>query len=670
MRARFLLLLLLFCVLVVVASPLMAKQAAPLAGFTVSLSNNLGSPQPLGTSVQFTANVSGDPDPNPVYEYQFTAQPVGFPTQVRRGYGHTKNITLTPTAFETTFTVGVNVKNVHAGTSGSTSKNFQFTSRLVSGHAAVNTTNHPLVAFFSAQACQIPNSMRVRFTPAGNVPPGGISTAQTTNTIPCRVDTQSSSPDQTSMNFEIAGMYPMTAYNMHWEVVNPSGTTINTGTDYGFTTGAIPATVHFPAFTATGTSGDVGEPIVLHNVVTIPVNGTIYTSAATDLAGNVLWYAANAPTRTEVGGNYWAFVGGTDPYIAGIAEYDLAGNVVVQTTVGAVDEQLVAAGKRPVTSFHHEVRRITTPNGAAPAGNVLTIGAPEYICTNCQGGTPQVPVDVIGDMIIVLDSNMNLTWSWDAFDYLDINNTAILNEQCFQPGGAGCEPFNPNFNVANDWLHTNSAQYTAYDGNIIFSERHQDAVMKINYDNGSGDGHVIWELGNPKPTSTTSIIGGTGGTPLPQFALFTNGTSGPDLGYPWFSHQHDTEVELKGHVFPGGTRVMTIFDDGNTRQAFFNANADSRCQIYAINESTRVANLNTNGDMGSYSFAVGSAQLLKNGSIHCDSGFIGGFAHAMTDPLTESVELDQAGNFVYKLDAGQDSYRTFRMADLYTAITP
>src|SRR5271169_3260896 len=215
---------LLFCLVVAAAIPLMAREKTP-SGFTVTLNPSASSPQPLGASVQWTATVSGDPDPSPVYEYQFTGQPVGFPTQVRRGYGHSKSWTLTPTAYETTFTVGVSVKNVHAGTSGSQTANFQFTSRLVSGHAAVNPTNHPLVALFSGPSCQVPNLMRVRFTPTGSVPPGGISTAQTTNLVPCRFNTTINTPDSTSMNFEIGGMYPNTTYKMHWEVVNPSGTT-------------------------------------------------------------------------------------------------------------------------------------------------------------------------------------------------------------------------------------------------------------------------------------------------------------------------------------------------------------------------------------------------------------------------------------------------------------
>jgi len=38
-------------------------------------------------------------------------------------------------------------------------------------------------------------------------------------------------------------------------------------------------------------------------------------------------------------------------------------------------------------------------------------------------------------------------------------------------------------------------------------------------------------------------ISGTGGVPLPQFRLFTIGNGGGhDIQYPWFSHQHDTEI--------------------------------------------------------------------------------------------------------------------------------
>ena len=306
---------------------------------------------------------------------------------------------------------------------------------------------------------------------------------------------------------------------------------------------------------------------------------------------------------------------------------------------------------------------MSRPAGIAPNGFILTLGSTEQASTTAQGGTPTTPVDILGDMILVLDQNLNVAWTWDAFNFLDINQAAILGEQCTQPAGAGCPPFSAAFSTGNDWLHSNSAQYTAYDGNIVFSMRHQDAIMKVNYGNGAGDGHVIWKMGN-------GPIGGPGAAALPTIALFTNNThGGADLGYPSFTHQHDAEFELQGTVI-GGSRILTIWDNGNTRQAVFNPNANSRCQLWAVNEAGLAANLNTNGDMGTYSFAIGSAQLLKNGGLSCDSGFIGGFPHATTDPQTQTVEFDQNGNALHTAIAAQDSYRTFRMQDMYTAITP
>jgi hypothetical protein len=194
-----------------------------------------------------------------------------------------------------------------------------------------------------------------------------------------------------------------------------------------------------------------------------------------------------------------------------------------------------------------------------------------------QGGSVGSPVDVIGDMVVILDPNFNVVWTWNAFDFLDINQPAILAEQCTQ-GAAGCPPFNTSFTVANDWLHSNSAQYTAYDGNIIVSMRHQDVVFKIAFADGTGDGHIIWKLGH-------GAIQGRNAAALPTIGLATNNTiGGHDLGFPWFSHQHDVEVELGGAVI-GGARILTLFDNGNVRQATFDANARSRCQLLAVVES-------------------------------------------------------------------------------------
>jgi arylsulfate sulfotransferase len=335
---------------------------------------------------------------------------------------------------------------------------------------------------------------------------------------------------------------------------------------------------------------------------------------------------------------------------------DLAGNTVIETTQGAVNEQLQAMGKPRIRAFHHDVRRIYTGTGAAPEGYIVALVGNERISTSAQGGTPQNPVLILGDAILVLNSNLEVVWFWDPFEHLDMNVSAIFNDKCSNPGGPGCVGFNPAFTQGNDWLHSNSVKYSPYDGNIIFSARHQDSVIKVNFANGQGDGRVLWKLGN-------GPIRGVGGAPLPTFRVVTNNTIGPhDIAYPWFSHQHDAEIQFGGAKI-GSSRILSIFDNGNTRRARFNPAANSRCQIFAINEDTLVANLNRNADLGVYAFAVGSAQILGNNNTVCHSGFVEGAPVQTTESGTDA-------NPVHTLISSAGAYRAWRLQDLYTPPNP
>ena len=80
-------------------------------------------------------------------------------------------------------------------------------------------------------------------------------------------------------------------------------------------------------------------------------------------------------------------------------------------------------------------------------------------------------------MVIVLDQNFQVAWVWDPFAWLDTNRLPTLGE------GPG------------DWMHANSIAWSPADGNLVVSMRSQDWVIKIDYANGTGDGHVVWRLG-------------------------------------------------------------------------------------------------------------------------------------------------------------------------------
>ncbi len=192
--------------------------------------------------------------------------------------------------------------------------------------------------------------------------------------------------------------------------------------------------------------------------------------------------------------------------------------------------------------------------------------------------------------------------------------------------------------IANDWLHGNSLD-RATDGSIIFSIRHQDWVVKIDYNNGAGNGNVLWKLG----------LDGD----------FTINSTDP---WPWFSHQHDVGFEF------GGTSILSLHDNGNTRVApppVGVGSGDSRGYVISVNQTNMTATPLLLADMGVYSFAVGSAQRLSNGDYHFDEGYL-------NNPLpynqsTEVYPTSTQGTFGFKFQLnGNYAYRSFRMTDFYT----
>jgi arylsulfate sulfotransferase len=232
---------------------------------------------------------------------------------------------------------------------------------------------------------------------------------------------------------------------------------------------------------------------------------------------------------------------------------------------------------------------------------------------------------VLGEMIIVLGPDLDVVWTWDAFDHLDASRRAVLGETCTSQS---CAPIYlaPR---ANDWLHANSVDI-APDGNLLLSSRHLDWLIKIDYRNGEGSGDVIWRLGK-------------GGD-------FRLDSTDP---YPWFSHQHDAG-------FIGGSNtLLAVFDNGNTRRAA-DPKALSRGQVIELDEENRVARLVVNADLGVYSSALGAAQQLPNGNYHFGCGFL-------ADQTSEAMEVDAAGNIVWALHSSAPEYRSYRMRDLYSA---
>ena len=483
----------------------------------------------------------------------------------------------------------------------------------------VNPTTHPLVALFSGPPCAAGHQILVRFHPATS------STSMTTNLVPC-------SPQ--SANFYVAGMYPSTEYMMHWEEYNGTSL-VNTGADLSFTTGPLPSSLpntHYQV-NVPATADDAAYPVLLHQLA---------FPTATDLAGNIIWYFPNntgltptqlAMARMEPGGLFWSY-----PSDTLFQQYDLAGNKVLETNLEILNEQLAAKGYPKMQFFNaHEGRHL-------PDGNIVLLGSRDIVSTSAQGGTPTKPVRIEGDMVLVVDHNLQLVWAWDSFAHQDINRGATLNDK----SGPG----------VNDWLHTNAAQGTA-DGNIIISQRSQDWVIKINYDNGKGDGSVIWHLG---AGGDFTIVN----PPTNQTCNATTIPGNPNI-IPWFTHQHDVHYDFLDDASGSGFMIMTVFDDGDTREAQCPGTQNSRGVVLLVNEATRQVYIETLADLGTYSVYLGSAQLLTppSGNVYSsfDSGTYGA-GNALGN--TQVSEVNLPGQIVYQMQTNQSTYRAYRMPNLDT----
>ncbi|MGD2179435.1 MAG: aryl-sulfate sulfotransferase, partial [Anaerolineae bacterium] len=121
-----------------------------------------------------------------------------------------------------------------------------------------------------------------------------------------------------------------------------------------------------------------------------------------------------------------------------------------------------------------------------------------------------------------------------------------------------------------------------------------------------------------------------------------------------FTHQHDPNYV--------GPDQITIYDNGDLRCAnTIEQECHSRGQVYTINEAEMMATLELSMDLGNYSPALGSAQPLRNGSFHFESGLQGPPFFGTAD------EVLPDGTKIYALGVGMPVYRSFRMSDLYTA---
>ncbi len=560
-----------------------------------------------------------------------------------------------PTGPEGGYQVQVVAKDFVTGETASKTASFVLTPLVTAGAPVVKATANPLVALFSAPACTTGSSMRVSFRQQT-----ANSVATTTGWSACH--------GAATMTFEVAGMYPASTYVMHAQT-RTNGVVTN-GANVNFTTGSLPGNIAFPTFNVVipvGPQTDTAEPVILWGLSELGMESQ-WRDVATDLAGKIIWYY-NVPlqypdllTRPLTGGGMLTLQNGAawDPSTQNgqlVRQIDLAGNVTRETNTGILQQQLLALGAAdagpcsaisrpaPVGSacmggFHHEA--IAMPDG----GIAIMADIEKIFPAGTQGDTSGLPVDIIGDMIVVLNSGWQVTWYFDAFEHaggapqLDISRPAVLGEVC-TAGEAGCPPVlllgTGIAPLAKDWLHANSIYYWQQSGDFIWSSKDQDWVMKVAYGNGTGSGNILWRMG-----------------PGGDFN-FNNLALDP---WPWFSHQHDVSLIANNST-------VLLFDNGDTRVSpppvglGFNcgpSDCDSRGMVLQFSETGMTVTPVLSTDLGVYSAADGSAQTLSNGNYFFQAPLV------VTVKGIEGYAIETGGVEVQ----GPGGYRGWRMPSLYS----
>jgi arylsulfate sulfotransferase len=488
----------------------------------------------------------------------------------------------------------------------------------------VRGTNNPQVALYTL-TLPFPGRAEIRF---GTTKEYGTHTWY-----------QSTDSNNGQISIFVAGMKAETLYHMSASVQFANGEPW-ADVDHTFQTGAIPAGMVLSVTTHTE-PGMTPQPGV---EFTNPLKGL----AVFDLQGNEIWTYSTPEFGLDYldgakilpNGNFLVAIGVLPPtmlYVATpptaiqeIREINLAGDTVREISVKDLNAELATATCQECSglvlqTFHHDV----TP---LPNGHWLVLA--DVIRTLSTKTTPPLTnapeQHVLGDVIVDLDQNLQPVWAWNEFNHLDPNR----------------HPFE-----FPDWTHTNAVVYSPDDGALIVSMRHQSWVVKVDYHNGSGDGQIMWRLGQ-------------GG----DFAL-RDGVDPTDWQYaqhgPSFFSPNTSGVFSLGMMDNGDDR---IYPNGSPCTPAANLPASclySTIPIYQIDEKAMTATMTFHDKIQpiEYAFWGGNVDELANGNVEYDLCGVG------SSSFVREVTRELVPKSVWSMVLTKTNfYRAFRIPSLYPGV--
>lgn len=429
----------------------------------------------------------------------------------------------------------------------------------------------------------------------------------------------------------IVGLLPATEYTLNLSA-SAGVNTLSAG-PLTWTTPALPT--NFPTIQVSVSEADKMEPgMTLFNARMS--NGM--PLVVTDHAGGVRWYYwdPNGTVREDsrrLSNGHFLF----NTSDCEIREVDVLGATVTsfypsKHPVGCSP----AAGSVPVAvdTFHHEFSR---PD--ALGGNYLTLTTEmrtieNYPSSEDNANAAPQSASVVGGVIVEFAPDGSIV---KYLPLMDITDPTRIGRDSTSSNTSVTDVYGT---VPRDWDHANALIYEESSDCYYVSQRHQDAILKINRTSGE----LIWILG----------------TPANWKAPYSDKLLTPVGDLTWHYHQHAVEITPLG---------IGLYDNGNYRASAYESPGAQwgRAVIYAVDEEAM-----TVSEAWSYGSPAGADFFYSGAMGDSDYQPLTGNVLFVNADSAEIVEVTQEGQRVFELSVssgamgfgGVTIYRADRIADL------
>ena len=345
-----------------------------------------------------------------------------------------------------------------------------------------------------------------------------------------------------------------------------------------------------------------------------------------DATGEVVWFYHGDSRITD----YRPIANGNIMFITSdnrLIEIDLLGNTVASWVAAQRPDGADSSGATPVDvpTFHHSFQEY-------PNGDILILSTeirtlPGYYTSETRESAARGSVQVVGDVVIRMNREGEILWSWKAFDHLDPYQIGYLTFSSYWA--------RRGFPNTADWSHANAVRIVDDGDAFLVNFRLISGIAKVNVDSQEIEWLAITDPEEVKKEHRDKTF------------TLTQGD--------WFWMPHAPWITPEGNLL--------IFNNDNFGARPFTPSLPpsairSRAEEYELDEDTlelrKVWQSRFPGERPMRSWAMGSVQPLKNNNVLVGYGMMlvdkdvekltwpGRLAHPAWTEIREYTKTDPA----------------------------